>query len=217
MAELSNVSVTVVQTGMGVQKAKSACKKILAKNGYNLAISSGFAGALIPSSIGSLVIPEAAVLGVRDRSEEIELSSFPCSVEYHQIIRRMVEGHQPPWISGLLVTVPWIVCTAMEKKGIAQRYQANALDMESTGIAAIAKDHEIPFLVVRTVSDLVDENLPEAFNLFLSPSTWIHGVWCMVSQPRNWAQVYRLRGQTKVASKELTNFFDTFFPHLIQQ
>ncbi len=217
MAELSNVSVVVVQTGMGIHKAKSACQKTFAKYSCNLAISSGFAGALIPSSIGSLVIPETVVLAVPDLGEEIELSSFPCSVEYHEILRRIVKGRQSSWVSGLLVTVMRIVCSAEEKNILAHQYQASALDMESAGIAAVAKDFDIPLLVIRTISDSVDESLPEAFNLFLSRSTWIQGVWCMLSQPRTWAQVVRLRAQTKVASRELTSFFDTFFTYLRQQ
>ena len=216
MAELSNISVAVIQTGMGVQKAKLVCQKIFAKSSYHLAISSGFAGSLISSSIGDIVIPESVVLGVQDRSEQNELSSFPCSVEYCQIIQRALESRKLSWLPGLLVTVTWIVCSTAEKNVLAQQYQASALDMESAGIAAVAKEYKIPFVVIRTVSDLVGENLPEAFNLFLSPSTWIQGGWRMVSQPRTWAQVYRIRGQTNVASRELTNFFDTFFTYLRQ-
>lgn len=217
VAEQSNVSITVVQTGMGVQKAKFACQNIFANSSYHLAISSGFAGALIPASIGSLVIPEVVATGVHHCSEQIELSSFPCSVEYLQVIRGILKDRHSPWVPGLLVTVTWIVCSVAEKNVLAHQAQASAVDMESAGIAEVAKKYNIPFLVVRTVSDLAHENLPKAFNLFLSPLTWMHGVWQMVSEPTAWAQVYRLRGQTMVAAKELRNFFDTFFAQLRQQ
>lgn len=156
-------------------------------------------------------------MGAHVFNKQTELSSFPCSVEYLQVIRRALGARKPPWMFGLLVTVTWIVCFAAEKGVIAQQYQASALDMESAGIAEVAKEHEVPFLVVRTVSDLAHENLPEAFNLFLSPLTWRKGVWRMVCQPTTWVHLFRLRGQTKVASKELTNFFDTFFTYLRQQ
>ncbi len=217
VAERSKVSITVVQTGMGVQKARIACEKILAKSSCHLVISSGFAGALIPASIGNLVIPEVVVSGAHTLSEHMELSSFPCSVEYLQTIRGITKDRNPRRMSGLLVTVTWIVCSAAEKNVLAQQSQASAVDMESAGIAEVAKEYKIPFLVVRTVSDLAHENLPKAFNLFLSPSTWIQGIWRMVSEPTSWAQVYRLRRQTIVASQELTNFYDMFFTYLRQQ
>ena len=217
VAERSNVSITVVQTGMGVKKAKLACEKILAKSSCHLAISSGFAGALISASIGNLVIPEVVALGIHTSNEHMELSSFPCSVEYLQTIGGIAKDCNPPGMSGLLVTVTWIVCSAGEKNVLAQQSQASAVDMESAGIAEVANEYEIPFLVVRTVSDLAHENLPKAFNLFLSPSTWIQGLWRMVSEPTSWVQVYRLRRQTIVASQELTNFYDMFFTYLRQQ
>ena len=205
----------LVQTGIGVQNAKMACREIFADGECDLAVSSGFAGALIPSCIGALVIPKRVVSGVRDSRERSAFSSFPCSVDYHQILSRLVQDRKPQLVmQDLLVTVPKIVCSVLEKRSLAKQFQASALDMESAGIAAVAKEHDIPFLVIRTVSDLMDETLPEAFNLFLSSSTWRQGVWRMMHTFSHWSEVYRLRQQTKVASRQLTIFFDLFICHL---
>jgi adenosylhomocysteine nucleosidase len=207
----------LIQTGVGLQNAQKACQKVFGKTQYHLAISSGFAGALFPSSIGALVIPKTVVLGEADSSEGFELSPFPCSGEYSSIIHRVLESLKLPFLSEMLVTVSWIVWSASEKHAIAKKYQASALDMESAGIAAMAQEYHVPFLVIRTVSDLRDENLPQEFNFFLSPSTWIQGLWRMVSRPALWFNVYRLRQQTNIASRELTRFFEMFVAHLRQQ
>jgi len=216
-AEISHVSVTLIQTGVGIQNALKVCGDVLGASQWDLAISSGFAGALIPSCIGALVLPNTVVLKPFDMAKRVGLSSFPCSVEYHRIVSQVVEVIQPHLVSGVLVTVPWIVWSVSEKRAIADTFQASALDMESAGIAERATEQKIPFLVIRTVSDLKDENLPEAFNLFLSPSTWVKGAWRIISQPSHWAQLFRLRQQMKVASRQLTIFFDTFFLYLRQQ
>ena len=201
----------MIQTGIGIQNAKTACREVLGASQWDLAISSGFAGALIPSSIGALVVPRAVVLRPADTTTQFELPSFPCSVEYFQIIHRLVEAMQPHPVSGVLVTVPWIVWSVSDKHSIAETFQASALDMESAGIAEVAAERGVPFLVIRTVSDLKEESLPEEFNLFLSPSTWMQGAWRIMSRPALWLRLCRLRRQTKVASMQLTNFFDTFF------
>ena len=215
--ETPHVSVTLIQTGVGIQNALTAGGDVLGASQWDLAISSGFAGALIPTCIGALVLPNTVVLKPLDTAECLGLSSFPCSVEYHRIVSQVIEVNQPNLVSGVLVTVPWIVWSVSEKRAIAETFQASALDMESAGIAEKATEQKIPFLVIRTVSDLKDENLPEEFNLFLSPSTWVQGTWRIISQPAHWAQVFRLRQQMKVASRQLTSFFDTFFLYLGQQ
>ena len=216
-AEISHVSVTLIQTGVGIQNALKVCGDVLGASQWDLAISSGFAGALIPSCIGALVLPNTVVLKPFDMAKRVGLSSFPCSVEYHRIVSQVVEVIQPHLVSGVLVTVPWIVWSVSEKRAIADTFQASALDMESAGIAERATEQKIPFLVIRTVSDLKDENLPEEFNLFLSPSTWVQGAWRIISQPANWAKLFRLRQQMKVASRQLTSFLGTFFLYLGQQ
>ncbi len=216
-AEASQVSVTLIQTGVGIQNALTVGGKVLGASQWDLAISSGFAGALIPSCIGALVLPNTVVLKPLDMAERVGLSPFPCSVEYHRIVSQVVEMIQPHLVSGVLVTVPWIVWSVTEKRALAETFQASALDMESAGIAEKATEQKIPFLVIRTVSDLKDENLPEEFNLFLSPSTWVLGVWRIISQPASWTKVFQLRQHMKVASRQLTSFFDTFFLYLGQQ
>ena len=44
-------------------------------------------------------------------------------------------------------------------------------------IGAEAAERRIPFAVIRAVSDLLDEDLPLDFNLFLTPSDWSKGIW----------------------------------------
>lgn len=217
VADCSNASITVIKTGVGIEKALKVSQGILADGPWDLAISSGFAGALISTGIGTCVLPQAVIFKPSDSNQQLGLSPFPCSVEYLQIAQRVIDAMKSPHISGTLVTVPSIVWSVSEKFALAEMFQASALDMESAGIAEKATERGIPFLVMRTVSDLKGESLPEAFNLFLSPSTWMRGTWQIISRPALWIKLYRLQQQTKVASQELTNIFETFFRFLGQQ
>ena len=121
------------------------------------------------------------------------------------------------FLTNSLLTVPWIVWSVMEKRVLAEKFQADALDMDSAGIAQIAKECNVSFLVIRTVSDLMNENLPKDFNLFLSMSTWAKGLWRFIGRPKLWVELLRLRQQAQVASRELTRFLGVFFFYLRRQ
>ena len=217
MAHWPHLSVTLVQTGVGLERTRTVCLNIFSEKRFDLAISSGFAGALVPTRIGALALPEIVIRGADDTTRLSKLSSFSCSMQYQEIVRRIVADAKFQFISTALLTVPWIVCSATEKHALAQKFQAGALDMESAGIAQMAEECDTPFLVVRTVSDLMNENLPKDFNLFLSSSTWVKGLWRFVSRPKLWIELFRLRQQMQLASRQLTRFFDIFFLYLRQQ
>ena len=78
--------------------------------------------------------------------------------------------------SGPILSTPRIVGTGLEKTLLAQHTNAVALDMESAAWGQMAREQNIPFIVVRTISDLVDEDLPVDFNLFLHPRHWLKGL-----------------------------------------
>ena len=103
------------------------------------------------------------------------------------------------------------MCQAQEKDAYRAATGAVGLDMESAAIGAVAKQGGIPFLVVRGVSDWVDEDLPVDFNMFLHPATHLWDLVASVSRPSTWQGIARLRRQSVLASALLTKFFGSFF------
>jgi len=110
-----------------------------------------------------------------------------------------------------MVTVQRIVNRAIEKQEIANRTGAIGLDMESAPLGHIAEEKKIPFVVVRAISDLMNEDLPEEFNMFLSPFGWVQGLPSIIMSPKSWAHLIRLRTQMVQTSRQITKFFQTFF------
>ena len=64
--------------------------------------------------------------------------------------------------------------------------------------------------IVRTVSDLVDEDLPLDFNLFLRPTGWIKGMQSLIGRPSCVVGLNRLRKQSRVAADRLTEWFQRY-------
>ena len=114
-------------------------------------------------------------------------------------------------MEGRLVTVGKMVWLAEEKQVIGRAWDAGSLDMESAVIGAAAMHDRVPFVVVRAISDLVDESLPLDLNLFCRPATFLRGSWTVLTTPRTWPALYRLHRQQTVASCRLTRFFTMFF------
>ncbi|MEO8327929.1 MAG: hypothetical protein ABI618_18925, partial [Nitrospirota bacterium] len=73
------------------------------------------------------------------------------------------------------------------------------------------KHHGLPFLIVRAISDGIDEDLPVDFNMFLKPFGWVGGVALVLSTPRCWKGLFRLYRNSKQAGIQLSKFFELFF------
>ena len=59
-------------------------------------------------------------------------------------------------------------------------------------------------MVLRSVSDLLDEDLPLDFNLFLHPHSWPEALWVSAARPRRVLELVRLRRQMVMACERLT-------------
>lgn len=63
---------------------------------------------------------------------------------------------------GRLVSIPRVAGSAAEKRELADRLGADALaiDLETAALAEVTHRHGVPYLVLRSVSDTVDESMP---------------------------------------------------------
>ena len=108
---------------------------------------------------------------------------------------------------GTFVSSETVVCQAEGKRRLQWLTGATGLDMESAALAAVAQEQGLPMVIVRTVSDLVDEDLPLDFNLFLRPTGWVKGMQELIGHPSSFAGLNRLRKQSQVAADRLTEWF----------
>jgi adenosylhomocysteine nucleosidase len=103
-----------------------------------------------------------------------------------------------------------VVWQALEKRRLQGLTDAVGLDMESAALAAVAQERDLPMAIVRTVSDLADEDLPLDFNLFLRPTGWLNGMQSLMSRPSSLGGLNRLRKQSRVAAARLTEWFQRY-------
>lgn len=195
----------VIQTGVGPQRAHAAARDVLSQQAFALVISSGFACALVPSAIGDILIG-TTVAPIRDGGS---LDYLEMAGDERQRWCVLFSGNEVRATAGAFISADRIIYRAAEKVALAERTHATGLDMESAALASEAKAAQVPFLIVRSVSDLVLEELPLDFNLFLRPTGWVKGLGSLLVHPSSLLGLNRLRRQSAVAAATLTNSLRT--------
>lgn len=209
-----NCRLWLYQMGVGFERASAVCREALVSQPLDLAVSSGFACALASCRIGELLIGRDVIM-YRDRACSLDpCEAVPCSPEFSAAAIKAAGGMNVTARAGRFVTVPRVLWRAREKGGVAAATGAVGLDMESAAVGAAARERQVPFVIIRAVSDLVDEDLPLDFNLFLTPPGWVRGALACLARPSSVIGLLRLRAQSLVASERITTFFGRFLDDL---
>lgn len=176
----------------------------------SLVMSTGFACALVPAQVGDLLIGTAVFSVAGGGVWAMGNDRMLCDEAVRAGLLVVTKDMGMPAQVGSIVSAPSVVWQAEDKRRLRRLTEATGLDMESAAVAAVAQDRGIPMAVVRTVSDLVDEDLPLDFNLFLRPTGWLQGLQAVVCRPSSLAGLNRLRKQSRVAADRLTEWFQQF-------
>ena len=180
--------VLLAANGVGRDAVASGVRTLLAARPVDAVVSTGFAGAL------------SAELGVGDAFLAETVMDGP----------RRFRGGQPARIPkgvrrGVLVTVDRVVQSARAKAELSAR-GANAVDMESAAVAAVAAEAGVPFYCLRVISDPAHSDLPLDFNRALrrdgSFSAWSLAVQAAL-RPTAWNELLRLRRDANLAAASL--------------
>ncbi len=207
--QCGNVRVLLIRTGIGPYNARHAAEKALEAFSLHAVIITGFACALKPATIGDLIIGDQT-FRLGDTTPRF-FASDPILIEYAERSQRRTAI---PSLRGTVVTIDQIIWKAEGKRNISVSSQATGLDMESAELAKVATVRGTPCLIVRAVSDLLDEDLPLDFNLFNSPIGILRGVASLIRHPSSFMSLYRLKKQTTLAASHLSLFLMDFLPML---
>jgi adenosylhomocysteine nucleosidase len=204
--------ILLIQTGIGPDKARSITQQIVEDEPWDVVISTGFAGALNCFPIGSLVIGNEVLVGSSEGLvNDSNAQRIVCHPDWVNMSLKIPLISQYPLQNGQFVSMDRVLTHASQKKELGKQTGAVAVDMESGAIGQVAQQQSIPFLIVRAISDGVNENLPVDFNLFLKPYGWVGGVRQMLSTPQCWKGFFRLYRNSKQAGLQLSSFFNAFF------
>ncbi len=140
-------------SGIGYESAYHAAKKILEFN-VDALISWGVAGAIDDSlNTGDLFLPKSIIN---------EDKTYNISNDWINRISEHFQQTSYNVISGDIASSSEICASSADKKLLLQNTGALAVDMESIAIAKVTTVNNLDFLVIRTIADSADTNIPDA-------------------------------------------------------
>jgi len=179
--ELENAVVAV--GGIGRVAAWGAAKAVVARYKPSTLISAGVVGAL------------SATLKVGDVVRGREVIDADSGARF-----TAVGG------DSVIVTVSSVSGPA-EKRSLAARYKADVVDMESSAVAAVAREHGVDFLAVKAVSDELDFAMPPVGRFVDADGSFATARFAayIAMRPKWWSVVRQLALNSKLASLNLSH------------
>lgn len=104
-----------------------------------------------------------------------------------------------------IFTVDHLASDPAEKRRLGEEHDADAVDMESAGVAEVCAERGVPFFAVRAVSDTVDTALSPALVKLLAGGrvSPLKAAAALVRQPSLLGEFRRLARDTKHAARKL--------------
>ena len=202
----AHTGLEIVESGEGVANAERQLESWLSRRTARAVLSIGFAGALSASlQIGDLVIAEN-IRGTEIRPDPKLLAAA-----------KEIETDCPVHF-GFAFTSHEILWQAESKLARASSFGSNEVgfvDMESTAIADVCARRGLPFLIIRSISDLLEEDLPLDFNRYrdsdgrVAPRKVLNAV---LLRPAAFRGLLELRKRSRICAGRLAAFVERLAP-----
>ncbi len=181
VGELAGCRCVLARCGVGKVNAAAAAALMIEKYHPAAIINIGVGGGLAPDlSIGELVAADAlcehdlvyGILGDKRGTvfypDGRELIMLPTDGRVTGIIAGAAAALGVACRRGIVASGDRFVDSAELKKDIREAFGADVCEMEGAAVAQVACAFDIPFAVLRSVSDLADGSAPESFEKFAS-------------------------------------------------
>ncbi len=180
--------IVLFESGPGTVRAVKAAHALIDAYRPRLVVSSGFAGGLDPGLRRYDLVAADSLVNSAGREITLDPAALvPWLTEVPNLHR------------GRMLTFDRIVRRSEEKRQRGEQHQALAVDMESFAVAEVCHAREVPVIVVRAISDAVDDELPTDIGHLVAQKTFAGQLGAAVGS------VFRRPG----AAKDLFKFHQT--------
>lgn len=145
-------NLVLIISGVGIKKAKNAASLAITKYKPKLILSAGFSGALNSDlEVGDIVMGSKVI-----SLQKKESISLFCDIPYISFYYK----------KGELLSESRFIGSCREKEQLFEQSSALAVDMETWGVAEVARNHNLKAVSIRVISDDLEFSLPKMEKLF---------------------------------------------------
>ncbi|MBR6071144.1 MAG: 5'-methylthioadenosine/adenosylhomocysteine nucleosidase [Ruminococcus sp.] len=179
---LAGTDIVIARCGMGKVNAGICAQLLISLFGATHIINTGFAGALSPEvALGNIVVSTEAVqhdfdvspLGFRKGEIISGMVAFPADKELVSSACRVIAEALPEVSvhSGRICSGDRFISEKAAKERIISEFGGLCCEMEGAAVAQVCTLNDVPFLILRAISDSADESAGEDFNFSVFQST----------------------------------------------
>jgi adenosylhomocysteine nucleosidase len=203
--------VLLVLSGMGSAQARIAAEQLIDR-GVRTLFSWGSAAALDERLVpGTLLIPRKVI--------DSKGRPYPVSRAWSQGLMQRF-GANVTTHRGDIVGCTQVLTNTTQKHEMFKRYRASAADMESVGIAEVARQHHVSFMAVRAISDTAQMTIPSRLMTAVNSvgqTSLLSVCTHVLPYPMDWIKVVKLGwGMHKALSalKQASKWISKGFPEI---
>lgn len=179
---LGGADVIIVRSGMGKVNAGICTQLLISRFGATHIINTGFAGALSSEvALGNIVVSTEAVqhdfdvspLGFKKGEIITGMVAFPADKELVSSACKVIAETLPEIgvHSGRICSGDQFISDKAAKERIVSEFGGLCCEMEGAAVAQVCTLNNVPFLILRAISDSADESAGEDFNFSVFQST----------------------------------------------
>ncbi|WP_299018987.1 5'-methylthioadenosine/S-adenosylhomocysteine nucleosidase [uncultured Photobacterium sp.] len=176
--KLNGANVILLQSGIGKVAAAVGTAVLLEVFQPDLVLNTGSAGGFDASlNVGDVVIStevryhdaDVTAFGYEIGQMAQQPAAFISDTKLMDTAEKALEGMDSMHaVRGLICTGDAFVCTEAKQNFIRENFPSVvAVEMEAAAIAQACHQFEVPFVVVRAISDVADKESPMSFEEFL--------------------------------------------------
>ena len=169
----------VAYSKIGKVFATLTATSLIEKFGCDILLFSGVAGAISPDlNIGDLIIADGL------SQHDLDITAFghpygyvpegevciPTDITLRNIAKEVAGDKGLKLAEGIIATGDQFVADPERKKWIGETFKADALEMEGAAVAVVCSSLEVPFFILRAISDSADMDASFNFDEFLESS-----------------------------------------------
>lgn len=163
----------VVATAAGVGKVRTAAavQLLIDRHAVETVIFTGVAGSVNPKNrVGDIVLSRDAIQhdfdaggkGKRETMKTPVLRADEALIEAALQAGKML-GWEDKLKVGTVLTGDQTIVSSEKKAWLWSNFQGECVEMEGAAAALVCVQNAVPFLIIRAISDLADENARESF------------------------------------------------------